>query len=218
MTREIGKHGAALFDAGVGIALVEHDLLARFMQAFDENELAAMVRLAETDPGPTGQDIGETRDVRLRITGADTERMQFENLTRQIFIQALVAVDAGNGVRAHRRRVVQIEQHRGMAFDRDQHVGETAKDMRPDRFALISAGHRNDLVGRNAEMVRPEPHKPFDKADLGADRGLEAHFGFVLDQLTGQLRLRDCRFWGCSVGAPAFGAIVFSPSGEPIAC
>ena len=41
MAREIGEHGAALVDTGVGIALAEHGLFAGLMQALDEDEFAA---------------------------------------------------------------------------------------------------------------------------------------------------------------------------------
>ena len=44
MAREIGEHGAALLDAGVGIVLAEHDLLAWLVQALGENEFAAVAR------------------------------------------------------------------------------------------------------------------------------------------------------------------------------
>ena len=66
-----------------------------------------------------------------------------------------------------------------MAFDREQHVAEAAEHMRADRLALVAAGHRLNLVGRDAEMVRPEPHQPLGKADLGADRGVDARLRLV---------------------------------------
>ncbi len=70
-----------------------------------------------------------------------------------------------------------------MAFDRQQHVGKAAEHMRPDRFALVSARHRQNLVGRNAEMVRPEPDQPLDKAELSFERGVEPRFGFLQENL-----------------------------------
>ena len=77
-----------------------------------------------------------------------------------------------------------------MAFNRLQYVGEAAEHVRADRLALIGAGLRNNLVGGNAEMVRPEPHQSFDITDVGADGDVVAHLGFVVDKLRGQLRLR----------------------------
>ena len=54
-----------------------------------------------------------------------------------------------------------------MALDREQHVAEAAEHMRADRLALERAGDRPHagLVGRHAEMVRPEPDQPLDEAD-----------------------------------------------------
>ncbi len=42
MPRQIGQHGAALIDAGIGIALAEHRLIARLVQPFDKGEFAAV--------------------------------------------------------------------------------------------------------------------------------------------------------------------------------
>ena len=92
--------------------------------------------------GPAGQHLGEIDDVGLRVDRAHAERVQFQDLARQILVEAAVAVDAGDRIRADRLRVVEIDQHRRMAFGGEQHVGETAEHMRPDRLALVAAGHR----------------------------------------------------------------------------
>ncbi len=170
LAREIGQHGSALINAAPGIAFAEHNLFARLVQALGENEFAAMVGFGGQDPGPAGQHLGEARDIGLRIAAADAERVQFENFAGEIFVQSLVAIDAGDGVGAHRLDVVEIEQHRRMAFGGQQKIGEAAEHMRADRLALIGAGHGNDLVGGDTKMVRPEPHQPFDKADIGSER------------------------------------------------
>src|SRR5262249_16845539 len=78
-----------------------------------------------------------------------------------------------------------------MAFDRGQHIDEAAKDMRAYRLALIGAGHRKDLVGRNTEVIRPKPNKALDEADLRGDCGFDADFGLVLNELSRQWR----RLW-----------------------
>ena len=109
--------------------------------------------------------------------------MQLQNFARQILVQSPAAVDAGNRVRPDRRGVVEIEQHRRMGFGGEQHVGEAAEHMRPDRLALIGAGETRHLVGRHAEMVGPEPHQPFGKADLGAERRGKARLGFAADDV-----------------------------------
>ena len=76
------------------------------------------------------------------IAGADAERMQLQNFARQIFVQALAAAYAGDRVRPDRAGVVEIDQHRRMGLGREQHVGEVAEHMRPDRLALVGAAHR----------------------------------------------------------------------------
>jgi len=43
-------------------------------------------------------------------------------------------------------------------------------------------------------MVRPEPDQPLDEADIGAQRRVEARFGFVLKQPLRQRRRRR-RTW-----------------------
>src|SRR5262245_7224701 len=76
MPRQVREHGATLIDPGVGIALADYRLFAGLVQAFDKNELPAMVGLAKSYPGPPGEHIGKVRHVLLRITGADAERVQ----------------------------------------------------------------------------------------------------------------------------------------------
>src|SRR5262245_64900606 len=76
-----------------------------------------------------------------------------------------------------------------MAFDRGQHVDEAAKDVRAYRLAFIGTGHRNDLVRRNTEVIRPKPNKTLDEADLRGDGGFDADFGLVLNKQSRQLQL-----------------------------
>jgi hypothetical protein len=51
----------------------------------------------------------------------------------------------------------------------------------PDGLALIRAGQRAHAIlgDGDAEMIGPEPRQPFGKTDLGAERGINADFGFV---------------------------------------
>ncbi|MGB6445963.1 MAG: hypothetical protein WBF47_12405 [Xanthobacteraceae bacterium] len=183
MACQIGEHGTALLDADIGIAFAEHHLIARLMQTFDKGELTAVLGLGRVDPRPSGQHIGKARHIGLRIAAANSQCVEFERLARQIFVEALVAVDAGNRIRAHRLNIVEIEQHRRMAFDRKQQVGEAAKHMRADRLTFEGAGHADDLVGGDAKVVRPEPHQPLDKADIGRGRGTETGFGLAEQEL-----------------------------------
>src|SRR5262249_24127012 len=140
MAREIGKRGAALIDASVGIALAKHDLLARLMKTLEENKFSAVAGRAYVEEGPAGEHIRKTRDIGLRIAAADAERVQFENLAGEVLVQTLVTIDAGDRIRAHRFRVIEVGQHGRMAFDRGQHVSKGAEDVRAYRLALIGAG------------------------------------------------------------------------------
>src|SRR5262245_60710948 len=118
MPCQICEHGATLIDPGLRIALAAHRLFGWLVTAPDDNELPAMGALAKRYPRPPGEHFGETRDVVLRITGADAERVQLQNFASKVFVQALVAVDAGDRIRAHGFQVIEIKQHGRMAFDR----------------------------------------------------------------------------------------------------
>src|SRR5262249_60403783 len=104
------------------------------------------------------------------VAGAYAERMQLHDLAREGLVEALAATETGHRVWSDRARIVEIVQHRGMGLDREQHVGEPAEHMRPDRLALEGAGDCPHLVGRDAEMVRPEPYQPLDEPGLGIER------------------------------------------------
>ena len=145
MAREIGEHVAALLGTGGGIVFAKHDLIARFVQAVDEDKFAAVLGHAWLDPGPAGEHVGKAGDVLLRIAATDAERMQFEDFAGEIFVQTFVAVDAVDRIRSHRFDVVEIDEHRRMTFDRREQIGEAAEHMRPDRFAFVRAGRRVDF-------------------------------------------------------------------------
>ena len=123
------------------------------MGALDVDEFAAVIgiRYGLADR-PAGQDLGEIGDVVLRVGRAHAERVQFQDLARQILVEAAVAIDAGDRVGTDRLGVVEVQQHRRMAFGGEQHVGEAAEYMRADRLALIGAGH-DGLFLVDAEMV-----------------------------------------------------------------
>ena len=76
-----------------------------------------------------------------------------------------------------------------MPLGGEQHVAEAAERMGADRLALVTAGHRLNLVRRNAEMVRPEPHQPLRKTDFGRDGGLDTCRRLLQEQLLRQRRL-----------------------------
>ena len=190
MMRQIGEHGTPLLHARIGIDLAQHRERPRLVRALDEHEFAAALRVRPgRDHGPAGQHIGKARHVVLRVAAVNAERVQLEDLARQILVQALGLIDAGNRIRPDRLRVVEVKQHRRMSLDGAQHVAEAAKRMGADSLALVSPGHGLNLVRRDAEMVRPEPNQPLGKSDLGRDRRLDARRRLLLEQFLRQWRL-----------------------------
>jgi hypothetical protein len=145
-----------------------------------EFELAAAHGvLAKRHHGPSGDDVGETGDVLLRVDRAHAERMQFEDLTREVLVEAAPLPQPGDRGGPDRARVVEIDEHGRMGFDRQQHVAEAAEHVGADHFALVGAANLAHiaLVRRHAEMVRPEPDQPFDKTDFGRERSVDARLG-----------------------------------------
>src|SRR6185369_6057102 len=108
--------------------LVQQGLRAGLVHLGAEDELA---RLAATEASPfaadrpAGDDLGERRDILLRVATIDAERVQLQNLARQILVEAhlaptLTAREQSRGprVRTDGKVIVQVEQHRGMVLDR----------------------------------------------------------------------------------------------------
>jgi len=89
----------ALLDAAGRIGLAEEQSLARLVRIDIEHEGAGFA-LPPLAPGhgPAGQHSGERRHVGLGVASTDTERVQFENLAREIFVEAALAVLAGPGI------------------------------------------------------------------------------------------------------------------------
>ena len=97
MAGEVGEHGAALLDAVVGIGLVEHALRSRLVQARIEDELRAVLGIAGGgDDRPPREHVGETGDVVLGVAAAHAERMQLQDLAREVLVEPTGAIDAGD--------------------------------------------------------------------------------------------------------------------------
>ena len=152
--------------------------------------------------GPASEHLCEIDYIRLGITGAHAECVQFQKLAREVFVEALAAIDPGDRVRADRLGVVRIDQHCRMALGGNQHVHKAAEHVRADRFAFVAAGHDRG-VEADAKMVRPEPHQALYKADLGLARGIDPRLGLSKKdpawqrQRAGPLRIRHV---GCLGG------------------
>src|SRR5205807_5740194 len=96
---------------------------------------------------PSGDHLGEARDVVLCIPGAHAERMQLEDLAPEILVQPGLVDQAGDRLRSDRAEIVEVNEHRRMPLDRLQHVAKTAEHMRADRLALVAAGPEGYDVG-----------------------------------------------------------------------
>ena len=188
---QIAQHGAPLLHPGAVVDLVEHGLRPGLVQARVERELAAVVGIVGSrDERPPRQHLGEADHVVLRIPGADAQRVQLQDLAGEVLVEPARAVDAGDRVGPHRRRVVEVEQHGRVTLGGQQQIDEAGEDMRADGFALIGAGHALDLVGRDAEMVRPEPRQPLCKSNLRRECRIDARLDLVEVDLPAGIRHR----------------------------
>src|SRR5262249_39867289 len=89
------EYRAALFEPPILIGLTDHAMSARFVHARVKCEFAAVVGgLARRHDAPAGDDLGEIRDIVLRIARSHAKRMQLENLACEIFVKSLVTTQA----------------------------------------------------------------------------------------------------------------------------
>ena len=102
---------------------------------------------------------------------------------------------SGAAVGTDRGLVIEIYQHRRVPHHRQQHVGEAAGDVWPDRLADERADHRRDLAASQAdgEMVGPEPHQPLAKRGVGGEPIVDHRGEIVLEHLTRAQVLAVCR-------------------------
>ncbi len=197
LAREVGQHRLALRDALLEVEPSSHFGRERLMGVRVEGESSgdAEPALASGDR-PTGQHISELRNVALAVAGADAHRVQFENLARQILVEARLVVVPGERIGAERLLVVEKVQHDRMLFDGAQHVGESTEHMRANRLAFERAGASAADVAlgdRNAEMVRPEGDKALHISDISRSRAREPRLrvrpeGLLFGQRVGKLR------------------------------
>src|ERR1700733_1802347 len=124
----------------------KNNLVSRFVSALFEGETTALFGLLKS---PAGEDLGNFRDIFLRVTTVDTECVQFHQLASVILVQAIALAlrlfrrwislvigtppvfvcVPGNavsdvGIRSHAEPVVEIEQHGGTLCCRLQQIFE----------------------------------------------------------------------------------------------
>jgi hypothetical protein len=92
MPREVIEHGAWLSDAFLLVALAEDRLGARLVRLLVKLELSGLAaQRARAADRPARQRLREGRDVLLRLAAVHSERVQLENLAREILIDAELA-------------------------------------------------------------------------------------------------------------------------------
>nr|ACN58763.1 conserved hypothetical protein [uncultured bacterium BLR8] len=164
--------GAEHERAGLRVAdhLLQPAALPRIELRAARGELRGAAARCDGADAPAGERTREFGDVLLRVASAHAERVQLEDLARQVLVEAERAVARGRALREHTvradgARLVEIELHRRVLLDREQQVRELAEHVRADGLGLVGAGerHHHELVGRHREVVRPEVHEALDE-------------------------------------------------------
>src|SRR5260370_8943516 len=103
MAGEVGEPCTTLPGPGIVVILADDGLWARLVGALDVDEFAALIGVRYSLPDcPAGQDFGEIGHVALTVSRAHPEGMQFEDLARQILLDALAPIDAAHPLQPHR--------------------------------------------------------------------------------------------------------------------
>src|ERR1700730_6704929 len=107
---------------------------------------------------PTGQDAGQGDHVLLRVHAIGAERVQFDDLAREILVEAGPIAAGAGAAWGSAERVVEVDQHRRVLRCGEQQVTETAERKGTDRLLLIVADPHiiQPLAGEHIEMVEPE--------------------------------------------------------------
>ena len=216
---EIVEDGPGLGFAWLGIGPPHDRARAGLMHRGAKHEVAGLHAVhspAAAEPGdaPAGKRPRELGDVGLRVARANAQRMQLHDLAREVLVEPglarrvpLLGAQGQHAVRSDRLGLIEIELHRGVAFDRQQHVIEPPEHMGPDRLGLEGArkGQYDGLVRRDREMVGPEMHQPLDKRrrrgkGAGGARANRVEIDvarFLLQRLAGGLLVRSLGGGGC---------------------
>ncbi len=138
---------------------------------------------------PAGQQARGFGDIGLGVAAIHAQRVQLQQLARQVFVEALLAALAGARIRADRLRVVQIQQHRRVQRRGLQQIDEAALRMRADGLVLMRPHQTQHaaLGGGHAEMVGPELQPALGHRRLGADDVLPAPLQALLVDLAQRL-------------------------------
>src|SRR5215216_6465277 len=129
MVRKDIEHHQAIFDAAAcGNLVTENYLLAVVMHACVEEERTGIATArfthhrircrsatARLEDGPTGKTARHFLHVFLRVAAVDSERVQFHQLARVVFVDAaplLLWSKRTTGVWTDALKIIKVEQHR----------------------------------------------------------------------------------------------------------
>ena len=175
MAGQLVHHRRGLVRPVFPVRLAENRLRPRFMHHVPEHEATGdRHRPAwghHPAMGPAGKGLGEHDDVGLRVSTVDSQWVQLQDFPRQILVECPPGATPGRGFGTDRRVVVEIGHHGDMAGDGDQHVLESAEDVRTNGLAFIGRQCRSDdrLGPRYGEMARPEEHHALGERGVRPD-------------------------------------------------
>jgi len=171
---QIAQDGRCLLLPIVGVAAAKHSPHAGFVLVrLKPESLRGVFRRLLAGQRPASQCAGEFQHIGLGIAAAYAQRMQFENFTRQVLVQATsrairrfrAGPARGDAVRPGRHGLVEIQQHGRMAHRGEQHILEPPQYMGPDGIGLEAgskAQHRY-FVDRDRKMIGPEVGQTLDE-------------------------------------------------------
>ena len=132
MSSKVTQNGFALVNAGLAVLFAEDVLRARLMDNFAELELARCAigettSLVRASNRPTGNDLGESSDILLRVAAINAQRVQLENFAGEILVEPELLIRATAirafaelRVRSNRALIVKVDNHGWVLLDGHQ--------------------------------------------------------------------------------------------------
>src|SRR5262245_37975191 len=118
MPREIGQHGLALLHPTGRIGLAEHRMVTGLVRHWEEDEGAGLAN-APLSPceRPAGDDARERGDICLGVAAVNAERVQLQDFASKVLVEPPPASLTRGRLRPEGLSVIEVEEHRWMAFD-----------------------------------------------------------------------------------------------------
>ena len=140
-------------------------------------EVAALAGCAN---GPTGEAARDFDNVLLRVTAIHAERVEFQQFTSVIFVEAAFALGSwfdgcvgGDGF-----PIVQIKKHRGRFGGSLQQLTKSAENVRPNGISFVGRdqGSIRSFVDEDVEVVVPEVVHQFSQLPVRINRPHQLRF------------------------------------------